>query len=80
MAVDWRSGTPGYRQVIDDIVAQISSGSLRPGDRLPSGRELAAHYDVSETVIRMAMVELKARQLLIGQKGKGVYVTTTAAG
>ncbi|WP_203903229.1 winged helix-turn-helix domain-containing protein [Virgisporangium aliadipatigenens] len=76
MAVDWRSGAPGYRQVIDDIVDQIKAGKLRPGDKLPSTRELTAHYGVSETVIRMAMVELKARQFLIGQKGKGVYVAT----
>lgn len=67
-------GTPFYRQIAEDIAAQIEAGTLKPGDKLPSTAQLKDHYDVSETVIRFAMVELKARGLVVGHQGKGTFV------
>lgn len=69
-------GQPLYKQVAEHIRAQIEAGELAPGDKLPSTRELVASFEVSETVIRFAMVELKAHGLVYGQPGRGVYVTT----
>jgi GntR family transcriptional regulator len=66
---------PLYQQVAGNIRAQIEQGLLKPGDRLPSTRQLTLQYEVSETVIRFAMVLLKAEGLVYGQPGKGVYVT-----
>ncbi|SCL19424.1 winged helix-turn-helix domain-containing protein [Micromonospora inyonensis] len=63
-----------YLQVARDIRDQISSGRLKPGDKLPSFSALCAHYDVSNTVIRAAMLLLKAEKLIDGRQGKGVYV------
>ena len=62
------------QQVIDDVTAQIASGQLKPGDRLPSTAELRAHYDVSITVVRNAMQWLKAKGLVEGLSGVGVFV------
>jgi GntR family transcriptional regulator len=67
--------TPLYQQISNDIAEQINSGVLKPGDRLPSTSQLMERYDVSETVIRFVMVQLKARGLVYGQQGRGVYVT-----
>lgn len=67
-------GKPLYRQIAADIRAQIESGLLKPGDKLPTTRQLMAHYQVSETVIRFSMVELKTQELVVGQPGRGVYV------
>lgn len=66
---------PLYQQIADDIARQIESGVLKPGDRLPSTRQLCERYEVSETVIRFTMIQLKARGLVYGQPGRGVYVT-----
>jgi DNA-binding GntR family transcriptional regulator len=66
--------TPLYKKIAADIRRQIETGVLRPGDKLPSTRELMAVYEVSETVIRFVMVELKAEHLVYGVPGKGVYV------
>lgn len=66
--------TPLYRRIAAELRAQIESGVLRPGEKLMSTRELMAHYEVSETVIRFVMVELKAQNLVVGQPGRGVYV------
>ncbi|MEH0845286.1 winged helix-turn-helix domain-containing protein [Micromonospora sp. CPCC 205711] len=64
-----------YLRVVRDIREQITSGELKPGDKLPSFKALCEHYKVSGTVIRTAMVLLKAEGVIDGQQGKGVYVT-----
>ncbi|SCE68155.1 regulatory protein, gntR family [Micromonospora haikouensis] len=69
---------PLYQQIADDITRQIESGVLKPGDRLPSTRQLCEQYEVSETVIRFVMIQLKARDLVYGQPGRGVYVKPPA--
>ncbi|MEU7573241.1 winged helix-turn-helix domain-containing protein [Micromonospora sp. NPDC049240] len=69
---------PLYQQIADDITRQIESGVLKPGDRLPSTRQLCDIYEVSETVIRFVMIQLKARNLVYGQPGRGVYVNPSA--
>jgi GntR family transcriptional regulator len=66
--------TPLYQQIANDIAAQVRSGVLKPGDRLPTTRQLMEHYGVSETVIRFVMIQLKAERLVYGQQGRGVYV------
>lgn len=63
-----------YLQVARDIREQISSGQLKPGDKLPSFAALCEHYRASNTVIRAAMLVLKAEGLIDGRQGKGVYV------
>lgn len=70
---------PLYHQVAADIRERIKLGALKPGDRLPSTRQLVEQYEVSETVIRFAMVQLKAEGLIYGQPGKGVYVAERAS-
>jgi GntR family transcriptional regulator len=64
-----------YQRVADDIRAQIKAGVLKSGDRLPSTRELCIKYDVSVTVIRFAMLQLRTDGTVIGQAGKGVFVS-----
>lgn len=71
--------TPLYRRIAAELRAQIESGVLKPGDKLMSTAQLMAHYEVSETVIRFVMVELKAQGLVVGQPGRGVYVAERPA-
>lgn len=73
--IDDMDATPLYRRIVIDLRQQIESGVLKPGDRIPSTRQLMTHYEVSETVVRFAMVELKALGLVYGQPGRGVYVS-----
>jgi GntR family transcriptional regulator len=65
---------PKYVRVADAIRDQIRSGQLKPGDRLPSTRELEAQFGVSYGSIRGAMLVLKAEGLVRGQPGEAVYV------
>ncbi|GAB1643094.1 winged helix-turn-helix domain-containing protein [Krasilnikovia sp. MM14-A1259] len=63
------------QQIIDDISTQIETGRLKAGDRLPSTAELRTQYGVSITVVRNAVQWLKAKGLVEGLSGVGVFVT-----
>lgn len=56
------------------LVAQVESGQLLPGDRLPTEQQLAALHGVSRTVVREAMHQLKSRLLVVARQGSGVFV------
>ena len=56
---------------------QIDSGSLRPGDRLPTEQQLATSHGVSRTVVREAVHQLRSRQLVVSRQGSGVFVAPT---
>ena len=53
---------------------RISSGALRPGDRLPTEAQLALTHGVSRTVVREAVHQLKSRHLVSARQGSGVFV------
>jgi GntR family transcriptional repressor for pyruvate dehydrogenase complex len=54
--------------------AQIESGALRAGDRLPTEQQLATAHGVSRTVVREAVHQLKSRALVQSRQGSGVFV------
>jgi GntR family transcriptional repressor for pyruvate dehydrogenase complex len=65
---------------ISDAVAKtlerrILEGSLKPGDRLPPERELAAELGVSRPSLREAIQKLSSRGMLQSRRGGGTYVT-----
>jgi GntR family transcriptional regulator len=68
-----------YRRIANDIAAQIKSGELRPGDKLPSTRELAESYGVHMNTASRALSLLHDRELITGQPGRGTYVADPAA-
>lgn len=60
--------------VVRQIEKLILRGILRPGERLPSERELSERLDVSRPSLRDAVAELQARELLDTRPGSGIYV------
>jgi DNA-binding GntR family transcriptional regulator len=75
MEVATRRGARSLKQwLADDIAVQIEQGTLRPGDQLPTVTELCALYGVSDIVVRGAVDWLKARGLVEGVPGVGVFV------
>ncbi len=76
MNLNERSLTPLYQQVLEDIKAQISSGTYQSGDKLPSEAELSAMYSVSRVTIRRAIEELSSEGYLTSRQGKGTFVNT----
>lgn len=68
------SGTPILRQIADQIRAQCASGRLKPGDQLPSVRELAGELAVNQNTILHVYERLAAEGLLERRQGAGTYV------
>jgi len=69
---------PLFTRVVDDIVEQIRDGRLRPGDRVPSTRELADFYGVASMTALRAMRELQVRGATDGVVGSGTFVRPDA--
>ena len=56
-------------------MASITSGKYKPGERLPSERDLAAAFKVSRPTVREAMIALEIRGLAESRHGSGIYVS-----
>ena len=63
-----------YRRIADAIAAEIESGHYKPGDRLPTERELAEEFNVSRITVRKALNDLQREGLLIRRRGAGTFV------
>lgn len=62
------------QQTTDALRAKIADGPMKPGDRLPTEKELEAELGVSRTVIREAVAVLKADGLVEPRRGAGIFV------
>ena len=67
-------GGPRFLQIADALQAAMADGSLKPGDRLPPQRLLAAQLDVDLTTVTRAYDEARRRHLLEGRGARGTYV------
>lgn len=65
---------PRYQVVAERILQLIGDQVLRPGDRMPTEKELATRLGTSRTVVRDAIKILSATGQVSAQKGRGLYV------
>jgi GntR family transcriptional regulator len=77
--IDPHSGTPVYRQLMDQIKYCIASELLAPGDQLPSIRELAKTLQVNPTTIVKAFAELEHEGTITLRHGKGAFIAEAKA-
>ncbi|MFI9788490.1 GntR family transcriptional regulator [Kitasatospora sp. NPDC051984] len=63
-----------YQQIVQDVLDQIRLGRLKAGDKLPSTRELADHYQVAPGTVQRALTELRASKAIYSQQGRGSFV------
>ena len=63
-----------YEQVAERLAADIRSGSLAPGERLPSERDLARTFEVSRASVREAIASLQVQGVVETRKGAGTFV------
>lgn len=69
------SEVPVYRQLVTQVTLAILSGELRPGDRLPSTRELARRFGLHPNTISAGYRELERTGWTEQRHGSGVYVS-----
>jgi GntR family transcriptional regulator len=65
---------PKYQQIADQLRAQIRSGALAPGQRLPSEPDLAAQHEASRNTVRLAIALLTNQGLVESRQGLGTFV------
>jgi GntR family transcriptional regulator len=78
-AIQWSDGAPIYRQLKDRVIAMMLDGLLKPGDPLPSVRQVAAEYQLNPITVSRAYQELADEALVEKRRGLGMYVTEEAA-
>jgi GntR family transcriptional regulator/MocR family aminotransferase len=66
---------PLYKQMYGQIRDAITSGRLRPSDKLPSTRELSDRLELSRNTVNLAYERLLSEGYLEGRRGSGTYVT-----
>jgi GntR family transcriptional regulator len=76
--IGWNDNAPIYRQLKDRVVGMMLDGLLKPGDALPSVRQIAADYQLNPITVSRAYQELVDETLVEKRRGLGMYVTDGA--
>jgi GntR family transcriptional regulator len=73
--LDARSGVPAYRQIIDQVMAAMATGTLEGGEQLPTVRQAAVDLSINPNTVVRAYRELEIRGVLETQQGTGTFVS-----
>lgn len=74
------SGVPYYRQIVNQVIFGVANGMLKPGERLPTVRQLAVDLQVNLNTISKAYSELEIRGVVNTQQGTGTFVSERNTG
>ena len=74
LQLDFRSGSPIYLQIVEQVRRLVISGELQPGDQLPTVRQLAAELRVNFNTVARAYRMLDEARLISTQQGRGTYI------
>lgn len=76
LSINYKDPRPIYEQVRDVLRQHILSGAIKPEERLPSVRELAASLAINPNTIQRAYRELEAGGLIYTVAGKGAFAAS----
>ena len=77
--LDSRSGVPAYLQLVQQVRQAIRLGILRPGDQLPTVKEVVATLTINPNTVLHAYRQLDLEGLVEGRRGVGTFVATGSA-
>jgi GntR family transcriptional regulator len=72
--IDFRSGIPIYIQIMEQIRQMVANGDLKPGDQLPTVRQLAIDLQVNWNTVARAYRLLDEAGLISTQQGRGTFI------
>ncbi|WP_077622880.1 GntR family transcriptional regulator [Sediminibacillus massiliensis] len=75
MTDTFHSSQPIYSQLADRINRQILRGELKPGDKLPSVREMGIQASVNPNTVQRTYRELEGMKIVETKRGQGTFVT-----
>jgi GntR family transcriptional regulator len=73
-SLDFRSSVPLYVQLVEQVLQYLSTGGLRPGDQLPTVRQMAAELRVNFNTVARAYRMLDEAGLISTQQGRGTFI------
>jgi DNA-binding transcriptional regulator YhcF (GntR family) len=79
VSIDARDPTPIYAQLERGLRAAIAAGRLRPGDQLPTVRELAVALQVNANTVARVYAELERGGVIETKRGVGSFISATPA-
>ena len=71
--------TPVYKQIVDGVRGEIAAGRMKPGESLPSVRELAANLGVNVNTVHKAYQQLQQMKIVVVRQARGVIVAPGVA-
>jgi GntR family transcriptional regulator len=77
--IDRRSGVATYQQIVDQTKHALRLGLLRPGDRLPTAKDVVAATAINPNTVLKAYHELEREGLVEGKRGMGTFVSRSLA-
>jgi GntR family transcriptional regulator len=75
--LDTASGVPTYLQLVQQVEHAMRLGYLRPGDQLPTVRDVVASLAINPNTVLKAYKELEIKGLTAGRPGQGTFVQAT---
>jgi GntR family transcriptional regulator len=72
--VEYNSGIPVYRQIINQVSAAVAAGAFGPGDQLPTIRVLSEHLNVNPNTVAKAYRELELKGVIASERGSGSFI------
>ena len=72
--IDPSDSRPLFSQIVDSVMRAVGTGTLVPGDRLPSVRELAKELVINPNTIVHAYQVLEAEGVTVSRRGSGTFV------
>lgn len=73
--MQYDNNVPIYLQVIKDIKARIVKGEMKPGEKMPSARDLAISYQINPNTSQRIYKELEQDEVCFTKRGLGTFVT-----
>jgi GntR family transcriptional regulator len=73
-SLDFSSGIPVYKQIINLLYFEIGRGTLREGDRLPTIKELAERFRINPNTVAKAYRELDLKGVIASRRGDGSFI------
>jgi len=77
--IEYNSGIPVYRQIINQVSASIAAGGFKPGDQLPTIRALCERLQVNPNTVAKAYHELELKGIIMSERGSGSFVNAQTA-
>lgn len=74
LTLNYRDAKPIYLQIKDGLKKLVMGGAIKPDEKLPSVRELAAGLAINPNTIQKAYRELESEGYLYSMPGKGTFV------